>query len=318
MKRIIFISLFFLLLAEKSVEAAPIKISFLDNEDAIKQTTEFLLAKGCDQESVRSFRRVIDWYNSTPTDLDLKKFPQRENGFYSFQSVSNLVEALPHPLIYTRHQYELNCFDTMILLAGNLIQTKLQPDEIAGPFLVPATKTNHVMMTEVAATPRDAFNEIWPSFWLEATKNAFSETMQNKRICLTTAFDSYYYLPLSTTKENFGDRLLQMLRSRWKQQEVKFPKNIKIVICYNAMLDAPQNIANALSSHVGLLFQNREQYVFIEKLGVSAPYVQIDFNSKKDILVWLRAEIEPIMDKREFLLVSFNDLEVKSLDDVGD
>ena len=50
MKRTIFISLLFLLLVEKAMEAAPIKISFLDNEDAIKQTTEFLLVAFNDGE----------------------------------------------------------------------------------------------------------------------------------------------------------------------------------------------------------------------------------------------------------------------------
>src|SRR5882762_9138384 len=143
MKGAIFILLFCVLLAGKPIEAAPVKISFLDNEVAIKQTTEFLLAKGCDKESVSSFRRVIDWYNSTPTDLDLKKFPARTNGFYSFESVSNLVEAFPRPLIFTRHQGELNCFETVILLGGSLIKTTLQPDDISGPFAPPLTLTNN-------------------------------------------------------------------------------------------------------------------------------------------------------------------------------
>jgi hypothetical protein len=116
MKRTIFILLFFLSLAEKPIEASPIKISFLDNEDAIKQTTEFLLAIGCDREAVNSFRRVIDWYNSTPTDLDLKKFPPRENGFYSFQSVSTVPAGLGYlwrrPGVKTPGYFRLSLRDT--------------------------------------------------------------------------------------------------------------------------------------------------------------------------------------------------------------
>ena len=309
MKRKIFISLFFLLLAEKSIEADPIKISFLDNEAAIKQTTNFLLAKGCAPESVDSFRRVIDWYNSTSTDLDLKKFPPRENGFYSFQSVSNLVEALPHPLIYTEHQDELNCFETVILLAGNLIQTTLQPDEISGPFLPPLTITNHAHATipSIAATPKDAFSVIYSQSLPQledSKKKIFRGSMKDKRICLTAAFNSYYFLPLSTTRENLGNNLLQVLQTNWKRQGIKFPENMEIVICYEARLD-PTYDAHAVSSHVGLLFRNDEQYVFIEKLGTSAPYVRLDFKVKKDLLDWLRAEIEPIVVKARIFISFF-------------
>ena len=312
MKRTIFISLLFFLLVEKAMEAAPIKISFLDNEDAIKQTTEFLLAKGCDQESVDSFRRVVDWYNSTPTDLDLEKFPPRETGFYSFQSVSNLVEALARPLIYTYHQNQLNCFDTAILLAGSLTQTKLKPDDLAGPFLAPSTLTNNEVRPVIVATPQDAFDVICPKWWQETSKTIFTNFLQSKRICLTAALDSFYILPRSTTKEDLGQRLLQTLRLSWERHGIVFPREMEIVICYDVKFvdgKSPQ----AVSSHVGLLFRNQEHYVFIEKLGMSAPYVRFDFKDKRDLSFWLRAEIEAIMDKGEFLFASFNDGEIEDL-----
>jgi hypothetical protein len=172
MKKVIFILSLFFWQTGESLEAAPIKISFLDNQAAIQQTADFLLSNGCDQSSVDSFRRVIDWYNSGPTDLDLKQFPKRENGFYSFSSVSNLVGALRRPLIDTYHQNELNCFETVILLAGSLIRTTLQPDDSsAGLFMPPVTVTNHTVTAMPAATPRDAFTLICPPWWIEASKS---------------------------------------------------------------------------------------------------------------------------------------------------
>jgi hypothetical protein len=313
MKRTIFILLCFLLLAEKPTEASPIKISFLDNEDTNKQTTDFLLAKGCDQEAVSSFRRVIDWYNSTPTDLDLKKFPPRKNGFYSFQSVSNLVEALPHTLIYTYHQNELNCFDTVILLAGSLIHTKLQPDDVSGPFLSPFTATNNDVTLRVAATPRDAFTVICPPWWIDASKNIFSESMQNKRICLTAAFDSFCFLPASATRENLRGTLLKILQSNWKRQGITFPKNVEVVIYHSVAL----NEHNSLTSHAGLLFQDHNQYIYIEKAGASGPYVRLDFTDKSDLFTWYKAAIKPTTDKGNLLFATFNDREIDSLNETG-
>jgi hypothetical protein len=173
------------------VRASSIQLSFLDNEDAVRSTMEFLLAKGCSQEAVNSFRRVIDWYNASATDLNLTGFPMRDGGFYSFDSISHLVALIPKPLIFTYHQNELNCFDTIILLAGDRMRINFKPDDISGPFLPPLTTTSNDVVLRVAATPRDAFAIICPSWWREGSKNIFSQGMQDKRICLTAAFDSF-------------------------------------------------------------------------------------------------------------------------------
>lgn len=310
MKRIFFILLLLFVLVERTLEAAPIKISFLDNEEAISQTTNFMLAQGCNQEAVNSFHRVVDWYNATPTDLNLKKFPTPESGFYSFQSVSNLVEALPHPLVYTHHQNELNCFDTVILLAGSLIKTGLQPDDISVPFLAPFSTTNGDVVLRVAATPRDAFNIICPSWWIEASKNVYSDSMQNKRICLTTAFNSFYFLPSSTTREKLAVTLLKTLQLSWRRQGVVFPTNLEIVIYHSVALAEH----NSLTSHAGLLFRNHDQYVYIEKAGSCGPYVRLDFADKSDLFTWYKAAIKQVSDKGNPLFATFNDREIEDLD----
>ncbi len=288
------------------------KISFLDNETAIKQTTAFLLSKGCDQKAVSSFERVVEWYNKTPTDLDLKKFPPRKNGFYSFQSVSNLVEALPHPLIFTFHQNELNCFDTVILIAGNLFQTKLKPDDISGPFLPPLTMTNNDVVLRVAATPRDAFGIVCPAWWTEASKNIFSGSMQNKRICLTAAFDSFHFLPSSTTREELRDKLLKALQLNWKNLGIVFPTNLEVVLYHSVALDEH----NSLTTHAGLLFRNRNQYIYIEKIGSSGPYVRLDFEDKEDLFIWYQSAVKPTADKGSAIFATFNDNEIEDLDEL--
>lgn len=79
------------------------------------------------------------------------------------------------------------------------------------------------------------------------------------------------------------------------------------------LVQKPTEAALVKISFLDLLFRNQGQYVFIEKLGTTAPYVRFDFKDKNDLLVWLRAEIEPIMGKEDFLFASFNDREVKEI-----
>jgi hypothetical protein len=304
-----------------ALRAAPVKISFLDNEDALKQTTGFLATNGCDSDSVNLFRTVVYWNNKSPLGFDLKRFPNNENGFYSFQSVSNLADALPQPLINAAHPDQLNCFDCVILLAGNLIQTKLQPDSISGPFIVSVPPTNaFVSVMTIMETPRDAFNAEYPAWHIEASKAVFGESRQNKRICLTAAFNSYCFLPQATTHNNLKTSLMEVLQANWKRQGIVFPTNMEIVICHSAVLNesgGPLFAPFAWATHSGLLFQNNGQYVYIEKAGASGPYVRLDFTNKKDLFPWLKSVIVSTTVERDHLFATFNDREIVSLDDAG-
>jgi hypothetical protein len=257
---------------------------------------------------------VIDWYNSSTNDLDLKNFPPRAGGFYAFQSVSNLVAALPHPIIYTYHQMELNCFETVILLAGSQMQTELNPDDLAGPFVAPVTVTNHTVTGKAAATPRDAFNAIYPASWREYSTNIFSEAMQAKRICITASLDSFYVLSESTKRADIGKTLLRVLQATWQRHALKFPTNAEVVNCYCYM--SFNGASQVVCSHTGLLFHNHDQFVFIDKCGVAAPYARFDFKDKNDLLLWLHEEIKPTMNKGDLFVVSFNDKEMNDFEQI--
>ncbi len=320
MKPNIFTALVAILFVGAKLNAFPIKISFLDSEIALKETTDFLTLKGCDSNSVGLFKTVVNWNNESPLGFDLEKFPKKENGFYSFQSVSNLVGALTQPLIKAAHPYQLNCFDNVVLLAGNLMQTGLQPDELSGPFLVPVPNTNSFGSLAIEETARDAFNTVYPSWHIEASKAVFRENRQNKRICLTAVFDSYCILPRSVTKNDLGSSLLKVLQTNWKRQRIIFPTNMEIVICHSATLNdksAPFASSFANATHAGLLFQDHDRYVYLEKDGVSGPYVRLDFTNKKDLLPWLRSVIESTTGESNHLFATFNDREIESLDEAG-
>jgi hypothetical protein len=208
----------------------------------------------------------------------------------------------------------LNCFETVILLAGSQIQTSLQPDDVsAAPFVVPRSLTNNVVTPRGATTPRDAFAIIIPQWWMDMSKGIFSDA--EKRICLTVAFDSFYVLPRSTTPQNAGTWLLKIVQTSRNREGIKFPKNMQVVICYDMTLDAEGN--RAVASHAGLLFKDGKQYVFLEKNGNSAPYVRFDFSDLNDLYRWLFAEIQPTMDRRDLLFAIFSDNKNQSVVKLG-
>jgi hypothetical protein len=119
----------------------------------------------------------------------------------------------------------------------------------------------------------------------------------------------------TTTAENAGSQLLKVVLASWKREGIQFPKNMQVVICYNVTLDMDGN--RAVSSHAGLLFEKGGQYVFVEKLGNSAPYVRFDFTNLNDLYLWLFAEIQPTMDKGDLLFAMFNDGKNQSIVELG-
>jgi len=307
--------LMLVMLAEDHVNGGPIRISFLDNEAALKQTIGFLSTNGCNPSALKIFEKAVRWNNESPLGFDTSKFPPAENGFYSFPSVSNLLQALPQPILNAVHPYQLNCYDAAILLAGNSLKTDLQPDSSSGPFLTPSIYFTNISSMAIEETPRDAFN-CYPGWYIEGSKAVFNETMQSRRICLTAVLNSYCVLPHSTTPTNAEYNLLQTLRSNWKHCEVTFPANPEVVLCHSAVLspEAPDSAAPfASTTHVGLLFKNHDQFVYLEKAGIRGPYIRMDFTDRRDLLPWIAALVAPTVSPQNRLFVTFNDSEIQPL-----
>ena len=91
------------LLCRMPLEGATVRVSFLTDKASLSDTSEFLRKSGCGQSAASAFERAVKTYSLTGFDFDLSKFPKPREGFYSFESASNLVAALPHQLCNTAH-----------------------------------------------------------------------------------------------------------------------------------------------------------------------------------------------------------------------
>ena len=298
--------------------ASPVRISFLDNEAALQQTSDLLAANGCDSNTINIFRMLVRWQNESPLGVDLKAFPKADQGFYTFRSVTNLIAALPQPLIDADHPQQFNCFDVVTLLAGNLMQTGVGPDDPCGPLVVPVTVTNHEVRMAIVGTYRDAFSLTRPEGFTKASDAIFGPSKENKHICLAGAIETYSILPSSTTIGNLKSTLLMTLKTGWKRQTIVFPTHLEIVICHSVKISTnpdPLHPPFDIPAHAGILLKIRNQFVFLEKEGATGPYVRLDFESKQDLLPWLKSVIEPAMSGDENLFATFNDQEIESLYD---
>jgi hypothetical protein len=196
----------------------------------------------------------------------------------------------------------MNCFDTTFLLVDGLVNFRCGPDDPVGPFIVPFTRANGDAVTASAASPRDAFNLVYPSWWVAGSRNLFPESSQPGRMAFTATFDSFIPFPKSTRRENLSKVLFKTFQSNWKRCGVEFSKKIKTVIFYSVSTSDH----NSLGAHSGVLLENKKHYVYIEKVSPSGPYVRLDFEKLDDLFAWYKSVVRPVSDNGNTAFATIN------------
>lgn len=293
--------------------ASSVRISFLDDPAVLLDTLQLMRNSGCADEGIAVFQRAVERYLATPSELELSRFSRRQDGFHVFQSIAALTSALPHPLCDTPHPYEWNCFDNVIVLTGGSLSTSVRPGQLTGPLLVPHTATNGAFSLVPAATPRDAFTFVYPSWYREATERLWPELQRDRRVVLTAALFSAHLLPQGTTGESLKRELMETLRTDWRRLDVRFPPRFELVLCHEVNL--PQFWL--VTVHAGLLFPRQGGFSYVEKAGGKGPFVRLDFDDRAALWEWLGAMFrggEKLGYTHHF--ATLNDARVERLDTV--
>jgi hypothetical protein len=287
--------------------AGPVRISFLQQTDALQDTINFLNEHGISEPNTGIFKQAVSQYYAEPFIFNYEKFPEPTNGFYLFNSSKNLVAALANRLPATKHSFGINCMDTVVLLTGGQLQTRLHPDDIFGPFMVSRDTTNGECVGFLA-TPRDAFSHMYQAYYLGETQEYFPQSMQDSRICVSAALFRWHILPMSCKEENIESMAFEVLRTTWKQETVRFPAQCEVVLVHNVSIS--QHTISMC--HTGLLFHNKDGYVYLEKAGGCGPFVRLDLDEKTDLLPWLAAANDE-SNSNSVQFATFNDTSINRL-----
>ena len=300
--------LVFILHLTIALNAETVRLSFLNGEQALNETTQLLSTNGCRATGITAFQKAVKQYYATGFNLNLSKFPPAQSEIYSFQSTTQLLATLPHPLRLTEHAWDFNCYDTVIVASDGQLLVGSQPDDIAGIFLAPAITTNYSRINLPVATARDAFNFSVPA-WSRVLE-IIPPALADRRVSLTAALYSNYLLPVSTSEENLNRRFLQTVQASWKRQAITFPSSFEIVLCHTVWL--PQQQCGTI--HAGLLFTHQDGFTYLEKDSGNGPFVRLELKSKADLIEWLSSKIDrQKRDSGAYFLATFNDTRVERL-----
>ena len=301
----------------REANGTAVRISLLNEGTALGSTISFLKNRGCSNDGLLAFEKAVNYYNFLPLELDRSKFPRPENGFYTFQSVTQLLAALPHKLCETKHPFQLNCYDTVIFLADGQLTSGIGPGDVFGCSVAPQTATNWEVMLSPVATAEDAYDWSWPQSYQQLIESFIPAGSLKSRINLLAALYSFQPLPIRRTpQDSQAQTVLETLRFNWNRQSIRFPRKCVVVLCHDVMADKSNpDKFNIFTVHAGLLFNRSDGFTYIEKNGGFGPFVRLDFGSKSDLLRWLSGNQyhgDPPENGKHFrTFVTFNQNEIE-------
>jgi hypothetical protein len=288
--------------------AGEIRLSFLRDTNVVQDTVKLFQQLKCSPEGIAAFEKAVFHYYESGFEFDLSNFPQSSNGWYSFSSATQLVTALPGRISETRHAFEINCFDTVVLLANDQFLCGLDADDPSATILAPQAFTNEIRMVQVA-TARDAFAVSAPQWYLDVTSTNWPSILQQRRAVLNSVLYRWRMIPFSSHPGRAED-VLKMLHASWKHDGVIFPDLFEIVLFHESTFPA------VITMHAGILFPRKNGYGYIEKAGGQGPFVRLEAKDKQDLMVWLSGMAKGTNWNSTDQFVTFNNREIRRMEAV--
>ena len=293
------------------VVAAPgsgLKISFFEDKTTIEGVVSHLRRLGVEEGALGKFQSAAEAYATIPLKIPASKLPGREGGFYYFKSEEDLAAAFPQPLDEVDREFQLNCFETAILITEGRVSATIEPDAITGPHLVPHSRTNDLIILPVATT-QDAFTLLYPQWYREVASQQLGPPT-DRRINLNTLFFAAHVLPLAASEQNLEQVIQRVLKAHWRRGGVRFGPDLQVVLCHEINL-AERRFT---TGHCGVLFKDQGRKLYVEKAGGRGPFVLLAPESETGLLEWLQVKYKGrVSEGTSHVLVTFNDEKIVRL-----
>jgi hypothetical protein len=270
------------------LRASEIRVSLLNDAAVLNETAELLLQNGSSSESVEAFRKAVHFHK---TELfDTSKFPKKAGGFYYFKNVDELNKAIPDPFCKNTTTNDLaynslECLDVVVLLTkdAGAKASQLQDDFATKNFakqknrgskenpdyvINPVTSYSFYQNGRTLLYPTNGYT------WITGLTRTVGE------VDLAVSLKGERLLP---GKFEDTDPAIRKLFAIWntlrKKDGLTFPKKIKIVSCGYI----PMRFQYWGIDHVAIFIKNHGKLVYLEKNGVSGPFLRVDFNDEKEL-----------------------------------
>ncbi len=270
-------------LAIHTAAAGPVRVSFLDTDAAREDTLRAFARAGCDTNHLAALRKAILHYYRTPLALDTSAFPPATDGFREFASISGFVAALgTNQLSFLDHDFELNCYDTAVLLAGPEMDAAVDLETPGAPWLAIQVTTNFTEWLEPVVSLGDVAAIAHPAWYTDFVRDIAQYEFPEKHRILNSVLYQYQTLPRDTSAETVAAETQAALRRHWQRGGVRFPEKVSLILLHRARTEYHL----VVTDHAGVLLQQENGWLYLEKTGGKGPFLRIDVKDPADLAAY--------------------------------
>ncbi|MGA2786691.1 MAG: hypothetical protein ABSF60_04115 [Verrucomicrobiota bacterium] len=273
-KRIAMLVLLFELVSGVCSGAA-FRLSFLDQESTLADTCQLLKQAGVSEESVSTFKKLVEHHNRHGNRVDKTNFPVAKGGFYEFRDLADFTNRLRAafyltPTDHSPDQDTFTCFDAACLL--------LYGAGCRAPDFEKNLNSKDIVLSK--ADPQTFRSEYhWALFpekrYERLTGKARSEG--ETQLILSIRATRVLASPDATNDLAWRAGFTSYVREL-KEGGFVFPGSFKLGLVFFAMPNG-----QFIADHAFLCIPNQGRLVCVEKASSPGPYVRTEFESEEDL-----------------------------------
>ncbi len=259
---------------------AAFRLSFLDDQATLADACQLLKERGFSDDSVASFKKIVEHHNRNGNRVDKTRFPAPRNGFYEFNDFGDFTNRTrtPFGLTPTDHssaQDTLTCWDAACLL--------LHGAGCGAPDFEKDLLSRGVVLPQ--AGPK-AFRSAYSS--LVFPERGYKRLVGQRRPEAETQL--IYSMRATravmgadpTSEEAWRSAFATWVQSL-KEGGFVFPRNFQLGVGFFVYPKQRYFRAN----HAFLCLPEKGRLICLEKDGSPGPYVRMEFESEEDMALFM-------------------------------
>lgn len=267
-------------MAAVAVSGAEFRLSFLDAAPVLADTCQLLKETGFSEESVATFKKLVEQHNKWGTRVNRKRFPAPHEGYYEFRDLSDLtnrLQTLLHwtPLWPVLDQRSFTCFDAacMLLRGAGCESPDFEKDLKARCVVLwkEGPETFRSQYKSVLIPERDYR-------YLVGRPRSEAETQLVLSVRAWRTITATNLMNEMAWREAFGTFVGGM-----KDGGFVYPQKFKLGLGFFVLLNSGESRVYLSASHAFICIPKGNRLICLEKNGSPGPYVRAEFECEEDL-----------------------------------
>jgi hypothetical protein len=302
-------------LAVETASGAAFRLSFLDQEPVLADTCQLLRQNGFSEDSVATFKKLVEHHNQKGNPVDRTKFPAPQAGYYEFRDLGDFTNRLQTLFYLTPSDHSpdrentFTCFDAAcLLLRGAGCEAPNFEKDFKSKGIVSGEWPYQLLSKDDPKTFRSDYH--WALFPDRGYERLVGRPRSEKETELELSVRAGRHLPGSDpTNEMAWRAAFATFVSGLKESGFVFPRNFKLGLGFYVDVETRRIFAD----HAFICIPKGGRLICLEKNGSAGPYVRAEFESEEEVaryISWTMLQIAKNPKSPTYgcpVLVSVND-----------